>query len=318
MKNLVKDIRKKSGLGLTLLASVAILFTGCTDDTSDSQNHKASFYATDAPIDNVDVDAVFVTVTEIRVDGQKVEGFQKATLELTALTNGKTELLEETEIEANSFSEITVVLDYALDAEGNAPGTYVLKADGTKEAMASASSELSFSKLIKLNAGESNDIVLDFDLRKMVKEDTRGDFELVSKAELESSIRVVKASATGTVEGKLDSISKVKGKAVAYLYAKGEYAITEMQAQGESNIVFKNAVNSAVVANDGSFKLAFTEEGDYEIHIFEYVDTNNDGRMEIKGKIEISAMGSAGLDGFTVGANSKTDINVGIKSIFPL
>lgn len=318
MKNLVEIIKRKASLGLVLIGTTSLILTGCSKEEVMSQRENASFYATDAPIDNAEVKAVFVTVADIRVDGKSIEGFQKTTLEVSALTEGKTQLLKNAELEADAISEITVVMDYDLDASGNSPGSYILKVDGTKEAIASNATELSFTKNLALNGGSDNDIVIDFDLRKMIREEAKGDFELVSSAELESSIRVVSAGTTGSVEGKLDSVSKIKGKAVAYLYAEGSFNNAEIMGQGESKIEFMNAINSAVVAEDGSFKIAFTEEGDYEIHIFEYDDVDNDGEMEIKGKIVLNTTGSADAGGFTVGANSKTDLNVGVKSIFPL
>lgn len=318
MKNLLEKIKRNVGMSLVLFSSISLVLTGCSKEDVMSQRENVRFYATDAPIDNAEVEAVFVTVSEIRVDGKKVDGFQKTTLEVSALTEGKTELLKEAQVQSDAMSEITLVLDYEMDANGNSPGTYILKTNGTKEAMASTSSELTFNKLIELEGGSSNDVVIDFDLRKMVKEESKGDFELISKAELESSIRIVTAAKTGVVEGKLDSANKIQGKAIAYLYAAGSFDSTELSGKGESKIEFMNAVNSAIVASDGSFKFAFAEEGNYEIHIFEYDDIDNDGRLEVKGKIELNTTGSADAGGFTVGANGKTDLNVGVKSIFPL
>ncbi len=318
MKNLVKRMKRQTSIGLIVLGLTSLLMTSCSDEDVKREANKASIYATDAPIDNAEVKAVFVTVSELKVDGKKVEGFQKTTLEVSALTEGKTQLLNDAEVDASSVNELTVVLDYEMDANGNSPGSYVLKLDGSKDAIASNETELTFTKNLDISSSGSNDIVIDFDLRKMIKEEAQGNFELVSSSELESSIRIVSSAKTGTVEGRIDSSSKVEGKAVAYLYSKGTFDLTELKGQGESNIEFKNAVNSAEVSSDGTFKIAFAEEGEYEIHIFEYTDSNNDGKMEIKGKLELKLMGGADLGGFTVGANNKTDLDIGIKSIFPL
>lgn len=318
MKNLSKRIRKQAYRSLAVLGAMGVLLTGCSKEDVISNKNKVSFYATDAPIDNAEVEAVFVTVSELRVDGQKVEGFQKTTLELTALTNGKTQLLEEAEIDANSINSVEVVMDFEADANGNFPGSYVLTTDGRKEAIASSETNLVLFKSLEIESEGDNQVVLDFDLRKMLKEENDGDFELVTTAELESSIRVVMASKTGTIEGTLDSMEMIRGKAVAYLYAEGEFTKAEMQASGQSGVEFANAVNSATLSSNGDFKISFAEEGEYEIHIFEYDDTNNDGKLEIVGEIDLQSALGGDVDIFSVGANSSTKIALGVNAILPL
>jgi hypothetical protein len=73
---------------------------------------------TDAPIDNANVEAVFVTVSDIMVDGTSLEGFSRTTFDLSALVDGKTETLGKLKLEADSYSDIQLELGYATDAEG--------------------------------------------------------------------------------------------------------------------------------------------------------------------------------------------------------
>lgn len=318
MKKLERRMKLGINLGMMLVLVAGLMLSGCTKEEIESRKNDVAFQATDAPIDNAEVKAVFVTIAGLNVDGNEVEGFQKTTIELSALTEGKTQLLKNAQIDASSINTIDVILDYDQDAQGNSPGSYVLKVDGTKEAISSSSSKLTVQKMVNLNAQSSTNVVLDFDLRKMIVEKSEGDFELASKGELESFIRVVNESETGTLKGEIDNASMIDAKAVAYLYKKGAYAESEMQAQGESNVTFANAVNSAEVNEQGEFVLAFTEDGEYEIHVFEYKDTDNDGDVELTGRVQLTSSGNINLDGFKVDAQSTVNLDLGITAVLPL
>ncbi|MBR9859170.1 DUF4382 domain-containing protein [bacterium] len=309
---------------LIALFAISVIFIGCKDNddpnpNNDGDTYSARFEATDAPIDNAEVDAVFVTVAEVWVDDQQMEGFQKTTLELSALTNGNTELLGEFESESSTMSEVTLVLDYDFDAEGNAPGSYVLLEGGTKDQISSSSNEIKLTNNAMLEANSTKTFVIDFDLRKIITE-TGSDFELVTNAELETHIRTVEASATSTVEGNIEGMSSTdSAKTVVYLYRKGEFdASTELAGEGQSDVQFANAVNSNVASDNGDFRLSFIEEGEYELYVFNYSDEDNDGRFEVDAMAQLQL--GTNLDFSDVSVSSDSDVNLDLEvgALLPL
>ena len=131
---------------------------------------------------------------------------------------------------------------------------------------------------------------------------------------------MVSKAESGTVEGNCSDDLNVAEKIVVYAYKKGSFnKDTEMNGQGASNIEFKNAVTSAVVDQNGNYKLAFLEKGEYELHFIAYEDSNNDGRMELAGELELSLLGSLGLDlnSVTVDANASLTVNVSVTGLIP-
>lgn len=85
--------------------------------------------------------------------------------------------------------------------------------------------------------------------------------------------------------------------------------------QGSTNIQFKNAVNSATVASDGSFQLSFMQKGDYELHFISYQDTNNDGVLEAKGELAVTLNGELNLLGLTLGADATLNLTIFVTGI---
>src|SRR4249920_182240 len=74
--------------------TVALLFTACEkDDTTSSGSATTTIKITDAPIDDASVTGAFVTITDIQLDGQSVQGFSKTTIDLNAYRNGATQSL---------------------------------------------------------------------------------------------------------------------------------------------------------------------------------------------------------------------------------
>jgi len=310
----------------SILMILALGLAACNDDSDpvmkndDNTNQRsARFEATDAPIDDAEVDAVFVTVSEIWVDGEKVEGFNKTTIELSAMTEGKTEILSDTNFEKESFNEVTLVLDYETDASGNAPGSYVLKADGTKDQIKSSDQKITMMKQVDLDANARTDVVFDFDLRKMIKEESKGDYEFVTDSEMEASMRAVVKAESGQISGNVDDKNKLMDdKAVIYLYKKGTYSSSEMNGSGTSSITFKNAVSSSTVDSTGKFHLAFIEDGEYELYLYNYNDSDKDGRYEISGMTQLMINGETSFSGSDLKNNTQMNLDLTLTAILPL
>lgn len=315
-----------------LFFAIAIFFTNCTKEeemVSTSIKGTAEFEITDAPIDDTNVKGTFVTVTAVKVDGEVISNFNGAiTIDLLAYQNGNTQALGLGEMEAGTYSNVSLVLDYEKDANGDAPGCYVLAADNTKHSLQNGAN--STGEII-INSGnfvvEENSttkLVVDFDVRKAIKKQdnpqANDEYNFVTEAELKSSLRVVNKNKSGKVKGKVtDNFNQAGDRIVVYAYKKGSFnQSTETTGQGSSSVTFKNAETSAVVDANGNYTIAFLPEGEYELHYVAYEDTNNDGSMEAKGFLEVSALASLNLLGLQLDASAEISVDVSVIAVLPL
>lgn len=314
---------KLNFFGLLLLCSFSVLFVQCEDEPAEpTLSGEARFEITDAPIDNANVQGAFVTVTAVKVDGRAISNLEvKQTVDLLALQNGNTEILGSTELEAGTYGSLELVLDYETDASGNAPGCYVLLDGGEKEALAaSADNTLELTGNFTVNAEQTTNVVMDFDVRKAIRSTEDEGYQFTSDNELNSSVRVVTKSETGTVNGEVENSSQFGSRVVVYAYERGTYdRDTELSGQGSGEIEFRNAVTSAIVRADGNYTIAFLEEGDYELHFIAYEAPDSDGDREAAGELELSLLGSLGLDlnNVSVAANASLSVNVTAIGILP-
>ncbi len=272
MKNYLKPVA-------IVLISMLMTVSCSKDDNGDgntgAESYDTTFKITDAPIDNANVEAVFVTVSDIKVDGTSLDGFNKTTFDLAALVNGQTETLGNLKLEAGSYSNIELELDYATDAAGNAPGCYVEMADGEKDQLEASAGKININDTFEVFATNTNEIIIDFDLRKTIKEEQgslSSDFEFVSISELSAGIRAVNSETAGMISGTVSDSGDSSDKIIVYAYEKGTFdAEVETRGQGESNITFANAVTSSQVSGlNSSYSLNFLAEGEYEMVFVSY------------------------------------------------
>ncbi|TRO62878.1 DUF4382 domain-containing protein [Christiangramia sabulilitoris] len=311
---LIKNLTK-----LSLLLGL-VLFISCSEDDSlenpGNGENSTAVYLTDAPVDQANVEAVFVTVSEVRVNGKAIEGFNKTTIQLSSLTKGRTELLGNLNLKSGTTSNISLVLA-DTDATGNGPGNYVVLNGGAKQKLSGAT-EINIKDQVEIVNDARNEIIIDFDLRKTVKQE--GDnFSFVSKTQLENNLRTVNKLNAGAVKGKADNMSEANGEVVvAYAYKKGTFSNSESNANNDG-INFANAVSSSVVtSSNGEFEIHFLEEGDYELHFASYSDNDQDGKLEFTGMVEASAISSLDLTGFRVESNSEVNIQVSFTGLLGL
>ena len=308
-----------SRLGLLL---GLILFVSCSEDDSmeetntGGETNATSVYITDSPVDETNVEAVFITVSEVKINGKTIEGFNKTTLEISSLTQGRTELLGELELEAGMTSDITLMLS-ETDASENGPGNYVVTNGGEKVEIGSAS-QINVNDQVEIIGDAQNEVVLDFDLRKSLKQDGES-YSFVSESQLENSIRAVNSMKTGIVTGNVDNTGEADGDVVvAYAYKKGEFEESETSTNSEG-VNFSNAVSSSAVSgSNGEFEIHFLEEGDYELHFASYSDENSDGKLEFSGMVEADTASSIDLSGFTVEANSEVNLQISFTGLLGL
>ncbi len=315
---------KKKLSGIIAVSFIFLLaLSSCKKDSAgNSGSAVTAIKITDAPIDDASVSGAFVTISDIKLDGQSIQGFSKTTIDVAAYRNGATKTIGNFNLEGKNYSSITFVLDFDADASGNAPGCYVLATNGVKHKLQTTSNSITVTKSFALQSSSSNSIVADFDLRKMIIHQSGGasdHYEFVTSAELQSAVRLVVENQTGTISGTLTDNISASGKVVAYAYKKGTFnRSSEIQGQGSSSIEFKNAVSSAVVSSGGAYQLNFLESGTYEIHFASYKDTNADGEFELKGTLVVVGAGSLDLLGLTVNSNSSLTVNATATGVLNL
>ena len=321
-------IRRRFAGVIAATVLFALTFSSCKKDDSDYSDGGSGGYAsttikiTDAPIDDAGITGAFVTIADIKLDGQSVQGFTRTTVDIAAYQNGSTKTLGNFNLAGKTYSSITFVLDFDTDAFGNAPGCFVLNNAGIKHKLQSTSNVITASKNFTLVNNVSNSIIADFDLRKMITHQSGSpadQYDFVTAAELQSSIRLVVENKTGTLSGTLTDAVSGSGKVIVYAYKKGTFVRNqEIQGQGASNIEFKNAVSSAMVNGSGNYQLHFLESGEYELHFASYKDTNADGQFELVGTLIIIGAGTIDPLNLAVSAGLTLTVNATATGVLSL
>lgn len=315
---------KRSFFSSKLLVALTLMFFAFSCDKDEPATMEAdasgdfSVEMTDAPVDDANVKAVFVTVSDVRVDGNSLEGFSSTTLEISALTNGNTEMIFDGQLAADTYSKLEIVLEDGMDAVNGGPGCYVLTSDDTKIALEAANDGVITLADSDFTISESSETaaVVDFDLRKALvrADDETKPYRFATESRLEESVRFVTRDRSGTLTGTVTNNTEEEGTVVVYAYAQGTYQASE--AQGDSDdALFLNAVSSTTLNSNMEYTLAFLEAGNYELVAVSYEDTDNDGSLEMKGSFELQ--GTTGLDLLgllEVKANSSTTANFSLNA----
>ena len=324
---------KRTRFNFLTAASIftVLAFTACdsNDDMEQpndgSEKGTANISATDAAVDAENITGVFLNVKGISVDGvddaNDAELMFDATQEfnLMAYQNGDTYALGSIDLNAGSYSSINFILDEEMPA-------YVKYTDNTTADVSINAQEDMYEIVgdFEIMAESQTDLVADIDLRKaLVKSSNEGEFMLRSTA------RLVNANFAGTINGTVENYDEMKAKMenqdvdakfVVFAYAEGMYNESEQEEGSGLNGRFENAINSAVVAEDGSFTIAFMEEADYEIVIGsftkpEQAPEEESFEFDTLVETELAAGGSVGLilDILGVKANSSTTVSLNFE-----
>ncbi len=315
MKNLKKLIATVVTLSVFSISCESELFGPKNDiNNADSAKGSLSLSITDAPIDQSDVSAVFVTITEIKVDGKTFSGFKgPKTVNLLALQNGNTLELGKGDAAVDSYSTLTLVIDATKDEAQNAPGCYITKTNGTKQAIeisGNGATEIDLKpKNFTINENANTEIVMDFDLRKSIKSKNNG-FAFVTLGELKSAVRAENKVATGTLKGKIENYSIAKSDVVVYVYKKGTFnSSKEINGQGSSEIKFANAITSAKTDGAGNFTLAYLPAGEYEV----YCDKPDKNALGLGLNTLLNIKSNVDLKNVGVNAGAQTNLSLSIS-----
>jgi len=320
---------KKIGLNwisALMFAVTSVSFMACNQDDAPAGKGEVDFEITDAPSDDSNIESVMVTIAEVRVDGRAISGFTKQTIDLKAYQEGSTKLLGSSQLDAKTYSNLTLLLDLETDADGNAPGCYVLTKDNAKFKLKTTSSgkhEVVLKHPWKVTSNARTKVIMDFDLRKSIRysDGTSAGYSFVSDQNLNAAVRVVTRETSGTIKGTFEGEGSADAdRIIVYAYKKGAFsASSETQPQGSDGILFANAIASAEVKSGltaRTYTLAFLEEGEYELHFVSYNRNDESGRLTYASRFECetNVNGSAG-NVIQVKAGTSVNVSSTIKAI---
>lgn len=308
---------KKSIFKIGMLALI-IAFGSCekdndaTNNEAEKQNTEVSI--TDAPIDNANVSAAFVTIADVKIDGVSIEGFTTTTVNLLSLQNGKKLSLGNLDLNVGVVSNVSLVLDYAQDENGNFPGCYIETVNGTKHELKSTINEIKINDKVDIVTSSANEIIIDFDLRKTIisnSNTTADNYDFVTSSELSTGLRLVNSIEAGSISGTVNDSENTSERIVVYAYKKGTYTSSETEEKGTSGVTFANAVTSTMVNSvSGSYEVSFLKEGDYEFHFASYSDTDNDGDFEFNGMLQVESLTNVQLTSIKISSALNFKLNV--------
>lgn len=289
-------------LSVFLTTAILMFLMSCNAEGEMSSKGTANVKVTDAAVDFENVTGVFLSVSEVRLSQgneiEVVETFDEpVTFDVMAYQNGEAFELGEGEVDAGSYNGIRLILT---------DDSYILFEDGTTESLNVPSGTSSGYKIqgeFDIQALAYEDIVVDIDLRKALVMTGEGTYKLRPTA------RLIVENTTSTINGTITSQYDESKTIVAYAYAKGTYEESETNAPVEGETRFENSINSAVVAENGTFTLAYMPEGEYDIIVASYENMDEDEDLEFVGTFETSLTVSGNiLDFLTI--ESSTDVNL--------
>jgi hypothetical protein len=244
-----------------------------------------------------------------------------------AYQNGQTYVLGGSDLEAGSYSDITLVLDLDEDESGSSPGCYVLTADNEKADLSGSATgtvDLSVAKDFTVQSNSETEIIVDVDLRKAIRyadgdEPDEREYRFAPRAALSASLRAVTAEEAGTLRGEFGrSTFSDPDRVVVHAYQAGTFDRSQEEAESDADVRFQGAVIShAAVKSGGSFsyELNFLSPGEYEL-VLVAMEGEENGSFEFSGFLETNlSLGGAITSTEDIQANSTTTLDLQILGI---
>ncbi|WP_160118647.1 DUF4382 domain-containing protein [Chryseotalea sanaruensis] len=287
-------MKKIIRLTTLFFALLAVSLMSCTEE---SAKGKVQLYITDAPVDDANVDAVFLSIIGVELknnDGwQTIAAYDEpVTVNILDYQEGNALFLTEEEISAGTYTEARLILDAPAEnvPAANNPGCYLRYKDGSTQALFIPSGAQSGYKVkgsFTLAAGGTVAVTLDFDVRKSIV--VAGASE---RFVLKPVVRLVANQDAALIEG--DYLDFTEGtRVVVYAYEAGGFTTGESEADADG-IRFPNAITSTQLNAEGEFTLAFMNAGDYEL-VFVTVDGEGE-LVDLIGTIDATLTAGVRLD----------------------
>lgn len=316
-------MKPKSIIFAAAIIIISLVFLGCSDEGDGGKTGTLTIKITDAPSDDLNILGTYITISEVKIDGQPIERFSKQTIEISAYQQGETRILTNERLEPGMYNSVSLVLNYKTNESGDSPGCYVLTTDNNIHNLPAESqtqSEMTFINVFEVQPNTESSWIVDFDLRKaIVRENdlsTETEYKFVSSAEMQRAFRIVEEKVTGTISGTVTDDMSLGNNIYVYAYRKDEFTETaEINGQGANNVRFANAVTSSGVGENGEFTLAFLQQGNYEIILADY--QINDGSSNFRNLL-ISKSQTTGypLDNVLITGESIVNLDIKILESF--
>jgi hypothetical protein len=272
------------------------------------------------PSDFRDIQNTFVTIAEIRLDGEKLEGFKKQTIDLSAYQEGDVKLVFNGKVQAKKYSSLSFIFDFVSDETGNSPGCCIVtENDKTIELSAGLSPKvgITFKKSFTVKPEKPSEVIVGIDLRKsIIAGEGGGKYHFASTPELHKVFRVLVKDNCGQVKGNIIKPFNLSSDLYVFIYKKGGFdRNAEIEGRSKNDILFPNAVGSSKVRPYGSYQLPLLEEGEYEIHLAT-CDKNLGTQFLFRGKINpTSNISGLLLNSIPVSAKSHIQLNIDVLGV---
>ena len=251
-------------IGIILSFTLMTLISGCGGGgtSSDATTGIVNMRLTDAPIDDETVEGVYVTFTGLRYQykdsnesWQDVDLNESRTINLLALQEGNTTMLNRVELPAGEILHVRFKLDMN--------NCYITFNDGSPTQMLTmASVEQTGYKSTNgfvIAAGGTTNITADFDVRKSVNIAKNG-----NEYKLKPTIRLIDNMEVGEINGTMTLDANVSSQVIIYAYEDGTFDSNESNATNN----FGNAIVSTD-ATDGDYTLPWLATGVYDLIVVE-------------------------------------------------
>jgi hypothetical protein len=277
------------GFLICLLFSVLVRCSDNEVNPIPSGQGRVNFNLTDAPLDATNVEAVFITVNKIEVNGPKgwVDiNFQgPLVINLLDYQNGLSTQLSAVNLDTGRYTEIRMILNAAEQGKEKAnEGCYIKFKDGQNVGMFVPSGAQSGYKLqgeFIVKSQSQISVTLDFDVRKSVHKAGNS-----GKYMLKPVVRFVVNNNSGTVKGTFADYV-FYDRATVFAYRQGTFTAEE-EVENDEHARFANAVNNGVVDVDGNYTIAFLPEGTYDLYLAVFgSDGSYQGIIDLKEGIAV-------------------------------
>jgi hypothetical protein len=267
------------------LVLISLFLFACTKDDNTGE---LTLSITDAPIDNTDIEGVYLTVTDIQYhkndsDWTSFEGFNGPQLfNILELTEGESAMMGTFSLEAGHYTQLRFFVDAPEENVSNPvnPGCYITFKDDSEEPLFVPSGSVSGWKGVgafDVPLNGTVEITADFDARKSIFISGAGRYILVP------TIRLIVDNEAGQIAGGVSNLP-VEGDIIIYAYEDGTYSGSESdEPLDEMTPRFENAVTSDIVDDDSGYKLAFLAPKTYDLIVTLSVDG---GFQEVLGIVE--------------------------------
>ncbi len=283
---------------------IALILFGCGEEGGLKGTLRISI--TDAPIDATDVKAVNVVITNVEgYQNGKWKSFknfeQPVGVNLLAYSEGKSILLIDQYISPGEFTAVRLSFNVANRNSSLIvnPQSNITFKNGTSAPLYMAqglASEVILDTPLGISSRGFTDITFDFDLRKSIKINERGEYVI------DPFVRVIHTNKSGHVRATIVSSNAPK-QVVVYAYQKGSFK-TEEKIEVADRVAFYQSVTSTSIKST-SFTLGFLEPGDYDLVFAKHSDSGN--------VVEILGMQT----GIPVRAGEQTQIEIDIENLNP-